>query len=298
MRVGFIGLGKMGAPMCRRLLANGFSLTVHNRSREKVEMLVQEGANAADSAREVVDASDAVLACLPDGPTVESVFLGDDGIVESARPGQALVDHSTVSSRISKRIGEAAALKGALFIDAPISGGVERAADGSLTIMAGGDDEAFNAVLPVFRAMGGNIRHVGPIGSGSTVKLVNQHLVAVHSLAAAEALLAGVSQGADPDVLIDILSTSWGNSFMLERNGPAMLDRDFNNARAPLRLIYKDLAFALEGARQSGVATPLGERTMEIILEAEEGGMLDLDVSCLALPLEKRSGAQLRRSSS
>ena len=295
MRVGFIGLGKMGLPMCRRLLANGFPLTVHNRSRGKVDILAQEGAVPADSAREVVEASDIVLACLPDGPTVESVFLGEDAVVESARRGQVLVDHSTVSSQISKRIGEAAGQKGAAFMDAPISGGVERAAEGTLTIMAGGDAVAFETALPVFRAMGGNVRRVGPIGAGSTVKLVNQHLVAVHSLAAAEALLAGVSQGADPDLLIDILSTSWGASFMLERNGPAMLDRDFENARAPLRLIYKDLAFALEGAKQSGSAMPLAERTMEIILEAEQNGMLDLDVSCLALPLESRSGTELRR---
>ena len=297
MRVGFIGLGKMGLPMCRRLLANEFPLTVHNRSRGKVDTLAQEGANPAASAREVVEASDIVLACLPDGPTVESVFLGEDGVVESARRGQVLVDHSTVSSQISKRIGEAAGQKGAAFMDAPISGGVERAAEGTLTIMAGGDEKAFETALPVFEAMGGNVRRVGPIGAGSTVKLVNQHLVAVHSLAAAEALLAGVSQGADPDLLIDILSTSWGASFMLERNGPSMLDRDFENARAPLRLIYKDLAFALEGAKQSGAAMPLAERTMEIILEAEERGLLDLDVCCLALPLEKRSGTELRRSS-
>ena len=297
MRVGFIGLGKMGLPMCRRLLANGFPLTVHNRSRGKVDMLVQEGAAPANSAKGVVEASDIVLACLPDGPTVESVFLGEDGVVESARRGQVLVDHSTVSSQISKRIGEAAGQKGAVFMESPISGGVERAAEGTLTIMAGGDEKAFETALPVFEAMGGNVRRVGPIGAGSTVKLVNQHLVAVHSLAAAEALLAGVSQGADPDLLIDILSTSWGASFMLERNGPSMLDRDFENARAPLRLIYKDLAFALEGAKQSGAAMPLAERTMEIILEAEERGLLDLDVSCLTLPLEKRSGTELRRSS-
>ncbi len=297
MRVGFIGLGKMGMPMCRQLLAKGFPLTVHNRSRGKVDMLAQEGANPASSPKEVVEASDIVLACLPDGPTVESVFLGENGAVESARPGQVLVDHSTVSSQISKRIGEAAALRGAAFMDAPISGGVERAAEGTLTIMAGGDEAAFETALLVFQAMGGNVRRVGPIGAGSTVKLVNQHLVAVHSLAASEALLAGVAQGADPDLLIDILSTSWGASFMLERNGPAMLDRDFENARAPLRLIYKDLSFALEGAKESGASMPLAERTMEIILEAEERGLLDLDVSCLALPLEARSGTEIRRSS-
>ena len=290
-RVGFIGLGKMGLPMSRRLLANGFPLTVHNRSRGKVDMLAQEGASPASSVKEVVETSDIVLACLPDGPTVESVFLGEDGVVESARRGQVLVDHSTVSSQISKRIGEAAAQKGAAFMDAPISGGVERAAEGTLTIMAGGDEEAFETIA------------AGLPGDGRQCPARRayrrrQHCEAGEPTLGSRAFTGrrrspsgrGVPGSGPRPADRNTFFTSWGASFMLERNGPSMLDRDFENARAPLRLIYKDLAFALEGAKQSGAAMPLAERTMEIILEAEQNGMLDLDVSCLTLPLEKRSG--------
>ena len=290
MRVGFIGLGKMGMPMSRRLLGAGFQLTVHNRSRGKVEELTQEGAYPAMSAAEVATAADIVLTCLPDVPTVEEVFLGKDGVVPAAHRGQVLIDHSTVSPATSQRIATAAEEKGAQFLDAPISGGVERAAEGTLTIMAGGDPSVFQVALPVFESMGANIWHVGPTGTGSAVKLVNQLLVAIHSLAAAEALLVGAKAGADPQMLLEILSTSWGSSFMLNRNGPVIIERDFDNARAPLRLIEKDLGLALEGARQTGAPTPLGERTFEVLEKAARAGLLDLDVSSLALPLEEQAG--------
>ena len=290
MKVGFIGLGKMGMPMSRRLLSAGFQLTVHNRSRGKVEELVQQGAHPAISAAEVATAADIVLTCLPDVPTVEEVFLGKNGIVPAARSGQVLVDHSTVSPAISQRIATAAAEVGARFLDAPVSGGVERATEGTLTIMAGGDPTAFEVARPVFESMGANIWHVGPTGTGSAVKLVNQLLVAIHSLAAAEALLVGTKAGVDPQMLLDILRTSWGASFMLNRNGPVIIERDFANARTPLKLIEKDLGLALEGARQTGAPTPLGERTFEILEEAARTGLLELDVSSLAIPLEEQAG--------
>ena len=161
------------------------------------------------------------------------MFLGDGGIISEARPGQILVDHSTVGPDTSKAIYAAAAAKGAFFLDAPISGGVERAADGTLTIMAGGDAEAFAQVLPIFEACGTNIRHVGAPGAGSIIKLINQLLCGIHSLAAAEAFLVGTRGGADPQTLLDILSTSWGTSFMLSRNGPVMWRATLNPAEHP-----------------------------------------------------------------
>ena len=233
MRVGFIGLGRMGMPMSKRLLKAGFFLTVHNRSRGKVEELAQQGAHQASSPAEVTRSSDIVLTCLPDVSTVETVFLGENGIVPAARLGQILVDHSTVSPSTSRQLAQAADGKGSSFLDAPISGGEERATDGTLTLMVGGDQDTFERARPVFEAFGENIRHVGSTGSGSVVKLINQLLCGVHSLAAAEALLLGAKAGANPQTMLEILATSWGTSFMLSRNGPAMLERDFANARPP-----------------------------------------------------------------
>ena len=295
MRVGFIGLGRMGMPMSQRLLGAGFRLTVHNRSRGKVEEMVRLGARQASSPAEVSAVSDIVLTCLPDVPTVESVFLGDGGIVQSLRPGQILVDHSTVAPSTSLKIAKAAQAQGAAFLDAPISGGVERAADGSLTIMVGGDLAVFEKAQPVFEAFGANIRHVGATGSGSVVKLINQLLVGIHSQAAAEAMLIGVKAGADPQTILEILGTSWGTSFMLSRNGPVMIERDFENARAPLRLIAKDMGLIHEYAREIGVPVPAGDRTVEIVQEAINNGMGEMDVSCLVLPLEERAGARVSK---
>ena len=282
-------------PMSRRLLEAGFDLTVHNRSRGKVEEIARQGAHPAYSPSEVTRASEVVLTCLPDVPTVEEVFLGNDGIVAAARPGQILVDHSTVAPSTSQRIAEAAEAQGATFLDAPISGGVERAADGSLTIMVGGNQDAFDKARPVFEAFGANIRHVGSSGSGSVIKLINQLLCGVHSLAAAEGLLMGVKAGADPHVILDILGTSWGSSFMLTRNGPVMLDRDFANARAPLRLYAKDLNLAYDFAREIGTPTPLSRPTLEMFQRAHDEGMGELDVACMVLPLEEQAGTSVSR---
>ena len=293
MRVGFIGLGRMGMPMSQRLLKAGFHLTVHNRSRGRVEELARQGAHPASSPAGVAESSDIVLTCLPDVATVESVFLGEDGVVPAARPGQIFVDHSTVSPSTSRNVARAAEAGGAFFLDAPISGGVERASDGTLTIMVGGDQEVFEKARPVFEAFGANIRHVGATGSGSVVKLVNQLMCSVHSLAAAEALLVGSKAGADPRMLLEILSTSWGASFMLSRNGAVMVERDFANARAPLRLFAKDMGIVQEFAREIGSPIPAGERALEIIQEAISKGMGELDISCLVLPLEEVAGAQV-----
>ena len=143
LKVGFIGLGRMGLPMCYRLLGAGFDLTIHNRSQGKVREIAASGARPATSAAQVTQESDIVLACLPDVAAVEAVFLGDDGVIANCRQGQVLADHSTVGIHTSKACAAAAQVGGAVFLDAPISGGVERAADDTLTIMAGGEKEAY-----------------------------------------------------------------------------------------------------------------------------------------------------------
>ncbi len=162
-RVGFIGLGRMGLPMSYRLLAAGFDLTVHNRSQGKVRQIAEAGARPAESAAQVVRDTDLVLACLPDVATVREIFLGEDGIVANARPGQILVDHSTVGLDESKTCAAAAGEKGATFLDAPISGGTERAGDGTLTIMVGGPHEAYQRALPLFQHSANRRRRVNRI---------------------------------------------------------------------------------------------------------------------------------------
>lgn len=297
LKVGFIGLGRMGLPMAHRLLGAGFHLTVHNRSQGKVLRIAKDGAHPATSIAQVTQATDSLLTCLPDVATVEDVYLGENGIVANARPGQILADHSTVGMATSKACAAAAAGKGALFLDAPISGGTERAAAGALTIMVGGSREAFSQALPLFQAMGTTIRHVGPTGAGTVAKLVNQLLVGIHSIAAAEGMLLGAKAGADPELLFELVNSGWGQSFMLARNAPVMLDRDFAGARAQMTVILKDLGLIQELARELNTPTPGGELAYRIFQEAVQGGLGDLDPAAIVLPLEERAGFAIRRPS-
>ncbi len=294
-KIGFIGLGRMGLPMAYNLLRAGYDLTVHNRSQEKVRQIADAGATAATSTAEVVANCDIVLACLPDVATCETVLLGENGALPNARPGQVIVDHSTVGAATSKACAAAAESHGAMFLDAPISGGTERAADGTLTIMAGGPPEAYARAQPVFDVMGAVVRHVGPNGSGTAAKLVNQLLVGVHKVAAAEAMLLAAKSGADPALVFELVNSGWGQSFVLGRNAPAMLDRDFDGIRTQLRVFLKDLGLIQEMARDLDTPIPGGDLAYRLFHEAVEQGLGDLDGAAIVLPMEEQAGFQIRR---
>lgn len=286
MRVGFIGLGKMGRPMAQNLLKAGFTLVVHNRSRGPVEELARLGAQPASSPAEVVAQVDVVLTCLPDPPAVELVYLGENGLIPHARPGQILVDHSTVGPSTSRKLAAAAAARGVFFLDAPVSGGTAGAQAGTLTIMVGGPEEAFQRVLPVFQAMGKNIRRVGPNGAGSTIKLVNQLLVAINMAGVVEGIVMGVKAGADPQVMLEVLSTSFGGSAMLSRSVPLFLERRFQPG-TPINLILKDLRLIDELGQELSLRLLMGSQAEQVFREARALGLGDLDMAALVQPLER-----------
>ena len=208
--VGFIGLGKMGRPMTQQLLKAGFEVTVHNRSRGVVDELAKEGAKPASSPREVAEAGDFVLTCLPDPPTVEAIYLGDDGIAAGGRAGQVWIDHSTVSPATNQRCAEAAVGRGAAFLDAPVSGSRPKAEGGTLTIMVGGEAEAFERARPLFEAMGELVIHVGPQGHGAMAKLVNNTLAAVNAVALAEGITLARAGGLDIDAALRVVAAGSG----------------------------------------------------------------------------------------
>ena len=292
-KIGFIGLGRMGLPMSYNLLRAGYDLTVHNRSQEKVRQIADAGAMAATSTAEVMERCDVVLACLPDVATCEQVVLEE--ALPKARPGQIIVDHSTVGASTSKACAAVAEERGAMFLDAPISGGTERATDGSLTIMVGGPAEAYQRVAPALDVMGAVVRHVGPTGSGTAAKLVNQLLVGVHKVAAAEAMLLAAKSGADPALVFELVNSGWGQSFILGRNAPAMLDRDFDGVRTQLRVFLKDLGLIQEMARDLETPTPAGDLAYRLFHEATEQGLGDMDGAAIVLPMEEQAGFQVRR---
>ena len=294
-KIGFIGLGRMGLPMSYNLLRAGYDLTVHNRSREKVRQIADAGAVAAAATAEVVASCDIVLACLPDVATCEAVLLGADGALPNARRGQIIVDHSTVGEATSQACAAAAAARGAMFLDAPISGGAERAAEGTLTIMAGGPAAAYARARPVFEAMGAVVRHVGPTGAGTAAKLVNQLLVGIHKVAAAEAMLLAAKSGADPALVFELVNSGWGQSFILGRNAPAMLDRDFEGVRTQLRVFLKDLGLVQEMARALDSPIPGGDLAYRLFYDAVEQGLGDLDGAAIVLPMEEQAGFRIGR---
>jgi 3-hydroxyisobutyrate dehydrogenase len=292
MKLGFIGLGRMGRPMTENLLRKGFEVTVHNRSRGVVDELAEQGAQAAASPRGVAEAAECVLTALPTVETVEEVYLGQEGLLSSARRGQVLVDNSTVGPDTTRKIYEAAKEKGVGFLDAPMSGGPARAADATLTFMIGGDAETFEQARSIFEALGKDIHHVGPSGAGTVVKLVNQLLVAIHTSATSEALAFAVKAGADPQAVLDVIGSSFGGSAMLNRNVPLMIQRKFDPATS-VNLILKDLGLIREVGRQMEARMLLTALAEEVFKEARAMGNGDKDMSATVLTLEKLMGVQV-----
>jgi 3-hydroxyisobutyrate dehydrogenase-like beta-hydroxyacid dehydrogenase len=291
MQAGFIGLGKMGRPMTQRLLAAGYTVHVFNRSRGAVDALVAEGAQASSSAREVAQQAEIVMTALPTPESVEAVY-GE--MANAARAGQIYIDYSTVNPGLNRWCAEQLGLKGADFLDAPVSGGPAGAQAGTLTIMVGGQPGVFERALPVLQAFGKNIKLCGPTGSGQVVKLINQLLVGIHTAAIAEAAVFGAKFGADPQVVLDLIGTSFGGSTMMTRNLPRFMSRDFSPA-TPVGLILKDLGLIHDEAKTGGIPLLLGALVEQRFSEARARGFGDEDMAALVKLWEEPSGALVVR---
>lgn len=251
-RVGFIGLGIMGRGMARNLLKAGFPLRVWNRTASRMQPLVDEGAEAGASPADVAAHSDIIITCVSDTPDVEAVILGEDGVIHGAKQGSLVIDCSTISPKVTKEIAAKLAEKGIHMLDAPISGGSEGAAKGTLSIMVGGDADQFERAMPVFQAMGKTITHIGPNGTGQTVKLVNQVLVVGNCLAMCEALLLAQAGGVDLQKTYDAISQGAAGSWMFTNRAPQIMRRDWRPGFT-VALQQKDLRLVLEAADELGV---------------------------------------------
>jgi 3-hydroxyisobutyrate dehydrogenase/2-hydroxy-3-oxopropionate reductase len=292
MKVGFVGLGKMGRPMTLNLLKAGFEVVINNRSQGVVQELAGQGAIPAATARAVGEQAEIVMTCLPTTEAVEAVYTGPDGLFGAARPGLILIDHSTVSPNLSRRYHALAQAAGAAFLDAPVSGGPAGAAAATLTIMVGGERAVFERALPVFQAMGKNIHLVGPAGAGSIIKLTNQLLVAIHTAASVEAAVFAVKAGADPQMVKDVIGTSFGGSAMLNRNIPLFLERKFGGG-TPVNLILKDLGLIADYVNQLQLRTLMVSQAQQVFAEGRAVGLGDLDMSALVQALERISGVEV-----
>jgi 3-hydroxyisobutyrate dehydrogenase len=254
-RIGFIGLGIMGRGMARNILKAGFPLRVWNRTASRMDELAAEGAGPASSPGDLAFHSDIIITCVSDTPDVEQVLLGEGGVIHGARPGSLVIDMSTISPRATQRIAAQLAERHIHMLDAPVSGGSEGAARGTLSIMVGGDVTQFERALPVFQAMGTTITHLGPIGAGQTTKLVNQILVVGHALAMSEALLFAQAGGVDLRKALEAVSGGAAGSWMLSNRGPQILARDWRPGFT-IDLQQKDLRLVLQEADRLGVPLP------------------------------------------
>ena len=287
--VGFIGLGIMGKPMARNLMKAGYPLVVHNRSQGAVAELSKEGARAAGSPQEVAAQSEVVILMLPDSPDVELVMRGERGVFAGIRRGGLIIDMSTISPVVARRLAKEAEAKAIDILDAPVSGGEAGAINATLSIMVGGSEDAFKRALPIFQALGKNIVHIGDAGAGQVTKAANQVVVGLTIAAVSEALVLAAKAGVDPAKVRQALLGGFAQSKILDAHGQKMLDRNFKPGFR-IRLHEKDLSIALATGKEYGVPLLLTGVVDQMMNSMKANGNGELDHAGLVTLVEQMAG--------
>jgi 2-hydroxy-3-oxopropionate reductase len=292
LKVGYIGLGLMGKSIARNILKAGFPVLVHNRSRAAVDELVAEGATAATSPEEVAGQVDVVFTNLPDTPDVEKVVLGENGILKGARSGLIYVDNSTIKPASARMIAERLAAKNVVALDAPVSGGDIGAKNGTLTIMVGGDVSALEAVMPVFKAMGKTVTHVGEAGAGQVAKAANQIMVAAQMVAMGELLVFSKKAGVDPRKVVDAIKGGAAQCWTLDVKPPRLFDGNRNPGfKAHMQL--KDLKIILDTAQEYEIPISGTIENTKLFQQMIDAGMGELDNSAVVGVVEEKAGVKI-----
>ncbi len=287
----FIGLGRMGLPMARRLATAGYRVRGHDLSEQaRAEVAAIAGARAVGSAQDAAAGADAVVLMLPSSSAVAAVLF-EDGLLEALEAGVALIDMSSSEPLATRALAQRAAGRGIELVDAPVSGGVRGAVEGTLTIMVGGGEEAVEACRPMLETLGKTVRHVGPVGAGHALKALNNLLSAVHLLASCEALAIGRGFGLDPHVLVETINASTGRSASTERKLPEFILTESYDAGFALALMVKDIAIAVSLGEQLGIEAALGARALELWREAAGALGADADHTEIARWVDARAAA-------
>ena len=283
--IGFIGLGIMGKPMARNLMKAGYPLVVHNRSRAAVDELRKEGGTVAASPKEVAERSEVVITMLPDSPDVELVFAGEQGVFAGVKPGGLLIDMSSISPVVARKLALEAERRGLDMLDAPVSGGEAGAIGGTLSIMIGGKSSAVDRAMPIFQVLGKNIVHVGDAGAGQVTKAANQMIVGTTIAIVSEALVLAAKAGVDPAKVRQALLGGFAQSKSLEAHGQKMLERNFKPGFR-IRLHEKDLKIALATGSEYGVPLMVTGLVTQMMTAMKSMGSGDLDHSGLVTFIE------------
>lgn len=292
--IGFIGLGIMGKPMARNLLKAGYRLVIHNRSAAVVQELGEEGAQTAPDARDVARCSDVVITMLPDSPDVEMVYTSDEGVFAGARPGTVLIDMSTISPIVARKLAAEADRRGCPMLDAPVSGGQAGAVAASLSIMVGGAAAAAERAMPIFRKLGTNIVHVGGSGAGQITKAANQMVVGTTIAIVSEALVLAAKAGVDPAKVREALLGGFAQSKVLQAHGLKMLERNFEPGFR-IRLHEKDMKIAVATGFEYGVPLMLTAQVGQMLNAMKSMGRGELDHSALVRWVEDLANTQLAK---
>jgi 2-hydroxy-3-oxopropionate reductase len=290
--IGFIGLGIMGKPMARNLMKTGYPLVVHNRSRAAVDELSKEGAQTAASSKEVAALSEILITMLPDSPDVELVYAGENGVFAGAKPDMLLIDMSSISPVVARKLAADAEKRGVDMIDAPVSGGEAGAIGATLSIMIGGKAAAVERAMPIFQALGKNIVHVGDAGAGQVTKAANQMVVGTTIAIVSEALVLAAKAGVDPAKVRRALLGGFAQSKILEAHGQKMLDRNFKPGFR-IRLHEKDMKIALATGSEYGVPLMVTSQIAQMMTAMKSMGNGDLDHAGLVKFVEELAKTEL-----
>jgi 3-hydroxyisobutyrate dehydrogenase len=291
-RIGFIGLGIMGRPMGKNLIAAGFPLTVWNRSRSGIETVVGYGAAEAGSPRAVAERSDIIITMVTDSPDVRQVILGEQGVIHGVKRDAVVIDMSTISPAVTREIAAALKMKGVHMLDAPVSGGEKGAIEGTLSIMVGGEEPVFERCRPVLEAMGKVIVYIGPSGSGQIVKLCNQVAGAIHLQAMCETLILATRAGVDPARMLQAVSAGAAGSWMLSNLAPRILRGDLNPGFM-VKLQQKDLRLIMETSDELHLPLPATALVSQLFRSVEADGNGDLGTQALITTMEKLAGIRV-----
>ncbi len=293
-KIGFVGLGIMGKPMAKNLLKAGYSLVVYDIVMDAVNELQSAGAEAGTSPKDVAQKSEIVLTMLPNSPHVQEVVLGQNGVLEGAKPGTILVDMSSIAPLASIEISEKVKEKGVVMLDAPVSGGEPKAISAALSIMVGGPEEAFKEVEDILKAMGSSVVLIGDIGSGNVTKLANQIIVALNIAAMSEAMVLATKAGVDPEKVYQAIRGGLAGSTVLDAKVPLVLQRNFKPG-FKIELHIKDLMNALDTGHEIGVPLPLTSQVMEIMQAMKVDGKAKEDHGGLIQYYEKLAKIEVKK---
>jgi 2-hydroxy-3-oxopropionate reductase len=294
MKIGFIGLGIMGKPMCKNLMKAGYEVVIPDRHKNVADEFVALGASVASTSKEIAAQADVVITMLPNSPQVKEVVLGQNGVIEAAKPGLTVIDMSSIAPLVSREIAAKLAEKGMEMLDAPVSGGEPKAIDGTLSVMVGGKKEVFDKCFPIMKAMAGSVVLTGDVGAGNVTKLANQIIVAINIAAVSEALVLASKAGVEPELVFNAIRGGLAGSTVLDAKAPMMMDRNFKPGFR-INLHIKDLNNVLETSHEVGVPLPLTASVMEMMQALKTDEKDSQDHSALVQFYEKMAKVEVKR---